>query len=62
MSETGSSGAGMWARWLGAVLFVGTGVVYLVSGLLAPYWAVGAFWVVWVGFLGVFIRSWRRSA
>ncbi len=60
MDQGGSNGK--WVRAFAALLFGATGFVYLVSGLLAPYWAVGALWVVWVGFLVLFIRLWRGKA
>ncbi len=46
------------ARWIGLVLFVGVGWLYLVSGLVAPMWAVGVLWVVWLTVLVILIKVW----
>ncbi len=48
------------ARWIGLLLFLAVGWLYLVSGLMAPMWAVGILWVVWVALLVAVIRLWRR--
>lgn len=47
------------ARWIGLVLFIVTGWLYLASGLVAPMWAVIVLWVVWLGLLGAIIKLWR---
>lgn len=47
------------ARWIGLVLFIVTGWLYLVSGLVAPMWAVIVLWVVWLALLVGIIKLWR---
>jgi hypothetical protein len=47
------------ARWIGLVLFIGISWLYLASGLLAPMWAVGVLWVLWLALLVALIKVWR---
>jgi hypothetical protein len=51
----------VWARWIGLVLFLTTGVVYAVSGLVAPLWGVLVLWAIWLG-LAVLLRHWWKSS
>lgn len=48
------------ARWLGVALMVVVGWMYLVSGLVAPMWAVIALLVVWGVIFGFAIKVWAR--
>ncbi len=50
---------GVTARWIGLSLFVAAGWLYLVSGLVAPPWAVGVLWAVWLALLVGLMRVWR---
>ncbi len=54
-----SSGLQTTARWVGLLLFLIVGWLYLLSGLLAPPWAVGILWVVWLIMLVAIARAWR---
>lgn len=47
------------ARWLGLILFLPVGWLYLVSGLVAPFWAVIVLWVIWLALLAGLIKVWR---
>lgn len=49
-------------RWLGLVLFVGTGFFYAFAGLVAPPIGVAILWVIWAGLAVLVIRWWRGSA
>jgi hypothetical protein len=49
-------------RIIGLILFVGTGFLYLASGLVAPLWGIALLWVIWLGLLWLLVRSWKRSA
>lgn len=51
----------VWARWIGLVLFIGTGFVYAVSGLVAPLWGVLTLWAIWLG-LAVLLRHWWKAS
>lgn len=46
--------------WLGVTVHGLLGVPYLLSGLLAPFWAVVILWTVWTALLAVAIRKRRR--
>lgn len=54
-----SSGLHTAVRWVGLLLFLMAGWLYLSSGLLAPIWAVGVLWVVWVVLFVALVRAWR---
>ena len=56
MAERGSY------RWIGLALFVGVSWLYAASGLMAPIWAVGVLWVLWLGSLVYLIRVWRSDS
>lgn len=47
------------ARWLGLILFLPVGWLYLVSGLVAPFWAVLVLWAIWLVILAGIIKAWR---
>ena len=47
------------ARWLGLLLFVGVGFLYMASGLLAPVWASTMLIGVWLMMLVGVIRIWK---
>lgn len=49
------------ARFLGIVLLFGVGWLYLVSGLVAPMWAVSVLLLIWVAILVAALRIWRTS-
>jgi hypothetical protein len=46
-------------RWIGLTLHIVIGWLYLTSGLVAPFWAVGLLMVVWTALLVGVIRFWR---
>ncbi|GAA2758900.1 hypothetical protein [Actinopolymorpha rutila] len=46
--------------WLGLVCLVPLLFLYVVSGLVAPWWAVASFVVVWCLLLLIALRSFRR--
>jgi len=48
------------AGWLGVTVHGLLGVPYLLSGLLAPFWAAVMLWSVWTALLAVAIRKRRR--
>ena len=48
------------AAWLGITFHVLLGGLYLLSGLLAPFWAVVALWTLWTGLLAVAIHQRTR--
>ena len=60
--EAGPSGRAfrLVAGWLGVTVHGLLGVPYLLSGLLAPLWAVVILWTVWTALLAVAIRKRRR--
>jgi hypothetical protein len=63
ITEEGDVGSGQTVlRWLGLILFVGTGFFYAVAGLVAPLIGVTLLWVIWVGLAVLLIRWWRGSA
>jgi len=45
------------AAWLGLSLHTLLGVLYLLSGLLAPFWAVVGLWTLWTLLLAVAIQQ-----
>lgn len=47
------------SRWIGLILFLPVGWLYLVSGLVAPFWAVIVLWVIWLVILAGIINAWR---
>ena len=47
------------ARWLGLLLFIGVGFLYLVSGLLAPIWASTILIGLWLLMLVTIVKVWR---
>lgn len=47
------------ARWLGLILFLPVSWLYLVSGLVAPFWAVLVLWATWLVILAGIIKAWR---
>ncbi len=49
------------ARWIGLILFLAVGWLYLFSGLMVPVWAVGLLWVLYIVFLAVLIKIWRSN-
>ena len=42
------------------MLFFAVGWLYLASGLVAPLWAVGVLWVVWLVLLVALKKVWRN--
>ena len=46
------------ARWIGGALFIAVSWLYLVSGLVAPAWAVGMLWVAWVVQVAALMTIW----
>jgi hypothetical protein len=46
--------------WIGLALHGLLGVLYLLSGLLAPVWAAFFLWTLWTGLLAVAIHQRRR--
>jgi len=46
--------------WIGLALHGLLGVLYLLSGLLAPVWAVFFLWTLWTGLLAVAIHQRTR--
>jgi len=48
------------ARWVGLVLFIAVSSLYLTSGLVAPLWAVGVLWVLWLILLVNLKNVWRN--
>jgi len=48
------------AGWLGVMVQGLLGGPYLLSGLLAPFWAVVILWTVWTALLAVAIRKRRE--
>ncbi|MET9019576.1 hypothetical protein ABZV93_06310 [Actinopolymorpha sp. NPDC004070] len=46
--------------WLGLACFVPLLFLYLVSGLVAPWWAVAGFGVVWCLLFVTALRTFRR--
>ena len=49
------------ARWLGLLLFIGVGFLYMASGLIAPLWASTILIGLWLLMLVGVIRSWRTK-
>ena len=47
------------ARWIGLLLFVGVGFLYMASGLVAPIWASTMLIGVWLVMLVMVIRIWK---
>ena len=60
----GPQGVSSWpARlisWIGLTLHGLLGVPYVLSGLLAPFWAVVALWTLWAGLLAVVVHQRTR--
>lgn len=48
-------------RWVGLALFLATGFLYAVSGLVAPLWGLAVLWVIWAALAVLFIRWWRGN-
>ena len=48
------------AAWMGITFHMLLGVLYLLSGLLAPFWAVVVLWTLWTGLLAVTIHQRTR--
>ena len=48
------------AGWLGVTVHGLLGVLYLLSGLLAPFWVAVILWTAWTALLAVAIRKRRR--
>lgn len=44
----------------GVLLHLVVGFFYLVSGLVAPLWALAVLWLIWIG-LAVLMWRWRSS-
>ena len=47
---------------IGALLHLAVGLLVAVSTLVAPAWAVGVLWLVWIGAGLWAMRMWRRLA
>ena len=45
---------------LAVLAHLGTGILYLAAGLVAPLWAVLSLWALWVVLLWGLVRLWRR--
>ena len=45
---------------LAVLAHLGTGILYLAAGLVAPLWAVLALWALWLVLLWVLVRVWKR--
>lgn len=60
-TETGPQASSSWparlAGWIGLTLHALLGVLYLLSGLLTPFWAAVALWTLWTGLLAVAIHQ-----
>ena len=48
------------AQAVGVVGIVAVGFLYLVAGLVAPPWAVGVLFAIWIVLIVVQIRAWRN--
>lgn len=48
------------ARWVGLALYLLAGALYLASGLVAPWWAVGVLWGIWIALLVATLRVWKQ--
>jgi hypothetical protein len=49
------------ARWLGLLLFIGVGFLYMASGLVAPVWASTILIGLWLVMLVGVIRIWKTK-
>lgn len=48
-------------RWVGILLMLVVGWLYLVSGLVAPLWAVVSLLAVWAAVFSVAMRAWNSK-
>ena len=55
--QAGSSRPARLAAWMGLTLHVLLGVLYLLSGLLTPFWVVVGLWTLWTGLLAVAVHQ-----